>query len=53
MVCSADLEIEMFKAAVILATLSVWRMSAAETLAIVNFGRDIQPLLRERCRDQI
>src|SRR3979411_2934229 len=49
MVCSADLEIEMFKAAVILATLSVWRMSAAETLAIVNFGRDIQPLLREHC----
>src|SRR5882724_4679050 len=49
MVCSADLEIKMFKAAVILATLSVWRMSAAETLAKVDFGRDIQPLLREHC----
>ena len=33
----------------ILATLSVWSMSAAQAPAIVDFGRDIQPLLREHC----
>ena len=39
----------MLKAAVILATLSVWSMSAAQAPAKVDFGRDIQPLLREHC----
>ena len=39
----------MFNAAAILAALSVWSMSAAEAPAKVDFGRDIQPLLREHC----
>src|SRR5882724_3209689 len=37
----------MLNAAAILATLSV--LSAAQALAKVDFGRDIQPLLREHC----
>src|SRR5438093_11512252 len=36
-------------AAAILATLSFSSMSAAQALAKVDFGRDIQPLLREHC----
>ena len=39
----------MANAAAILATLSVWSMSAAQAPARVDFGRDIQPLLREHC----
>src|SRR5215218_5935428 len=39
----------MLKAVVILATLSVWSMGAAQAPAKVDFGRDIQPLLREHC----
>jgi ankyrin repeat protein len=39
----------MLKAAVILATLSTWSMHAAQAPAKVDFGRDIQPLLREHC----
>lgn len=39
----------MWNAATILATLSVWSMSAAQSPAKVDFGRDIQPLLREHC----
>src|SRR5687768_2229733 len=49
MVCSPHLETEMAKIAAILATLSVWSASAAQAPAIVDFGRDIQPLLREHC----
>jgi mono/diheme cytochrome c family protein len=45
----AALETEMFNAAAILAALSVWSMSAADAPAKVDFGRDIQPLLREHC----
>ncbi|MBL8295673.1 MAG: ankyrin repeat domain-containing protein [Bryobacterales bacterium] len=33
----------------ILATLSVWSLSAAQVPAMVDFGRDIQPLFREHC----
>jgi mono/diheme cytochrome c family protein len=33
----------------LLATLSVWSMSAAQVPARVDFGRDIQSLLREHC----
>lgn len=39
----------MRKAAGILATLTVWSMSAAQSSAEVDFGRDIQPLFREHC----
>jgi ankyrin repeat protein len=39
----------MLKAAVILATLSAWSMGAAQAPAKVDFGRDIQPLLRQHC----
>lgn len=39
----------MSKVAVILATLSVWSMSAGQAPPKVDFGRDIQPLLREHC----
>src|SRR3984893_10025307 len=45
----AVLEIELFNAAAILAALSVWSMSAAQPPANVDFGRDMQPLLREHC----
>src|SRR6267378_4403864 len=45
----AALEIEMFNAAAILAALSVWSMSGGQAPAKVDFGRDIQPLLREHC----
>src|SRR3954447_3746841 len=33
----------------ILAILGAWTMSAAQAPAKVDFGRDIQPLLREHC----
>jgi ankyrin repeat protein len=41
----------MLNAAAILATLTVtvWSMSATQASAKVDFGRDIQPLLREHC----
>ena len=39
----------MLNRAVILATLTVWSMSGAQAPAKVDFGRDIQPLLREHC----
>ena len=39
----------MARAATILGNLSVWSLSAAQAPAKVDFGRDIQPLLREHC----
>src|SRR6202171_1255727 len=45
----AALETQMFNAVTILAALSVWSISAAQAPAKVDFGRDIQPLLREHC----
>lgn len=39
----------MANAAAILASLSVWSLSAAQGPARVDFARDIQPLLREHC----
>src|SRR6476659_7869653 len=39
----------MAKAAAILATLSICAASAAQAPAAVDFGRDIQPVFRERC----
>ena len=39
----------MLKTAAMLAILSAWSASAAQAPAIVAFGRDIQPLLREHC----
>src|SRR5436190_14765022 len=39
----------MKNAGAILAILGAWTMSAAQAPAKVDFGRDIQPLLREHC----
>ena len=39
----------MARVATILATLSMWSLSAAQGPAKVDFGREIQPLFREHC----
>ena len=49
MVCSPGFEADMSKAPVIAAVLSVCSMTAAQAPVKVDFGRDIQPLLREHC----
>src|SRR5881227_3719526 len=49
MVSSPHSETELLKAAAIVATLTVLSISAAQPPAKVDFGRQIQPLLREHC----